>query len=536
MKKDTVAFISLQEYDNLGVGYMAAVLSLNGFRSKILDIRYKNQEIYRKITSCKPLIIGFSVVHHGCFKRFEEIIRYLRPRCENIHFTAGGHYATLNTDGIFSLLPELDSIVRFEGEYTILDLARKIQAGSDWRAVAGIAFKNQNQVIRNSPRPLEKDLDRFPYPYRPPLRKFAFEMPCVTMLAGRGCIYNCTFCNTRSFYSEAGGPLKRIRKPEMVAAEINYLNKFMKCYIFLFVDDDFPIRPYDSTEWISDFCSELRKYKLDENIMWKICCRPDEVYEPDFRLMKAHGLFSVFMGIEDGTDQGLGRLNKKITVERILGSITILKKLKIGIDYGFMLFQPNTTFRSLKENLDFLLTLFADGYSSLTFLKLLPFYKTKVESDLMKEGRLKLKSGEPDYDFQEAGMNEYYNYVTECFRRWLRHPNGVHNLSVICRNYFLVFSKCFSYNPGAASLKHELKKTISESNLFLIGEMKYLSGIFESGFYDTTELEKHKKLISDKDSFFAGKVYNIINRLYSLAFRNLLSGISNSKKHYKILA
>ena len=101
-------------------------------------------------------------------------------------------------------------------------------------------------------------------------------------------------------------------------------------------------------------------------------------------MMKRHGLFLVFLGIEDGTDSGLKVLNKKMSVSSTLSGIAILKRLEIGFDYGFMLFQPSTTFRSLLENIEFLKQLCADGYTPATFLKLVPFYDTKVAADLEK--------------------------------------------------------------------------------------------------------------------------------------------------------
>jgi radical SAM superfamily enzyme YgiQ (UPF0313 family) len=534
--KKTIAFITLGEFDNLGVGYMAAILKENGFRVKILDVRSSKRHIINKILTSKPLVIGFSIVYHGCFKRFTGLITYIRSHCGDIHFTAGGHYATLSTDELFREVPELDSIVRFEGEYPMLELAKCLESGSDWKSVAGIAYRGEDRIIKNAPGQLEKDLDKFPYPLRSSLRKFVFEMPCATLIAGRGCLYNCTFCNTRSFYNEAGGPVKRIRKPEMVAQEISYLNKISKCFIFLFVDDDFPVNPHNRIDWVDNFCLELYKHQLSDKIMWKICCRPDEVTESKFRLMKKHGLFSVFLGIEDGNDDGLKRLNKKITVQKIIEGIAILKKLKLNLDYGFMLFQPSTTFRSLNENFDFLINLFGDGYSPVTYLKLLPFYKTRVREQLLEEGRLKEADGMLDYDFIEPGMNEYYSFVMSCFRVWLRKPGSVHGLATLGNNYFLVFSKYFGSNAKAVRLKYMLKKIISSSNVFIINEMKQIANVYESECYlsDPDVLNKHEKLIIEMESFYTREIYKVIDRLYNLAFRSLFFMMSNEKNSNRI--
>ncbi len=104
-------------------------------------------------------------------------------------------------------------------------------------------------------------------------------------------------------------------------------------------------------------------------------------------MMKEHGLYQVFLGIDDGTDSGLIRLNKHMTVAESLRGINILKKLAIGFDYGFMLFQPASTFKSVNQNLDFLRQLCSDGSTPVTFLKLMPFLIQELKGNFdRKEG------------------------------------------------------------------------------------------------------------------------------------------------------
>ncbi|MDZ7634714.1 MAG: hypothetical protein U5L72_09970 [Bacteroidales bacterium] len=52
----------------------------------------------------------------------------------------------------------------------------------------------------------------------------------------------------------------------------------------------------------------LKKEYSREKILWKINCRPDEIDAESFAMMKQHGLFLAFIGLEDGTDDGLVKL------------------------------------------------------------------------------------------------------------------------------------------------------------------------------------------------------------------------------------
>ena len=169
----------------------------------------------------------------------------------------------------------------------------------------------------------------------------------------------------------------------------SYLYHKKNCSVFLFEDDDFPVRTVNGSDWLEKFCNELKGKNLADKIMWKINCRPDEVDYEKFALMKKQGLYLVFLGIDDGTDSGLKLLNKHMTVAQSLKGINTLKKLEIGFDYGFMLFQPASTFGSVNHNLDFLRQLCSDGTTPVSFLKLRPYCDTRIEMELKKEGRLK---------------------------------------------------------------------------------------------------------------------------------------------------
>jgi len=519
MKKDTIVFVAVTDYDNLGIGYMASLLSESGFVTKTIDFRVRKSVLLKTVRSLDPIIIGFSIIFLNHIKRFIELIEYLRENGLNCHFTAGGHYASLKYEELFQLSPTLDSIIRFEGEYPMLELAKAVSADNDWRSIESLVFKENHKIKVNSVYPVEKNLDRFPYPSRSGFKEYCFRKKFTVILAGRGCVHNCSFCNTREFYRQACGPLKRVRNPEMVVAEMHYLFHKNKCSVFLFHDDDFPVKSSTYPDWIVRFCNELKRTGLSNKIIWKINCRADDVEEESFSFMKEHGLYLVFLGLEDGTDTGLKKLNKQSTVTKNVEGLNILRKLDIGFDYGFMLFQPDTTFRSLNENLQFLRQVCGDGYTPVTFLKLMPLYDTRIEKELASAGRLCIRDGVGDYDFEEAPMNLYYDFVTDCFSEWLRYPEGVENISKWARNYLLVYDHYYNQPPEVIKMQKKIRKIISDSNLFLLDTMKELSYIFESNnlINEKYLLENCRKKIKSKHDHFKQDIINTMGRILSLA-------------------
>ncbi len=498
MNSSSVVFIAFQKRENLGIGYMYAILSEAGYEVHIIDVRNEKEEILQELKARKPLLVGFSVIFENHIYDFQELIEYLRSEGIQKSFYRWRHFASLRPAELFELAPALDSMVRFEGEHTILDLANHLQQDKDWKKVSGISYKTNGAIIHNKLRALEPDLDAFPFPHRPGLEEYALEKKYATLLAGRGCIYKCAFCDIREFYSQPPGPVKRIRKPEKVVEEMAGLHKEHDCRVFLFQDDDFPLKAGRTTFWVEEFCRELKEQKLMGQILWKINCRPDEVDSGLFDLMKTHGLFKVYLGIEDGTEAGLKKMNKRLEVADHIEGIRILKDLGISIDYGFMLFQPDSSFQSVNENLDFLEQICQDGYMPVFFLKMMPYLATRIEKELREEGRLKGRPGFLDYEFHESSMDEFYFFVNEHFSTWFHDPGGLNNYFKWAINYLAVYDFFHGYHPKIEPLAERIYNEVVQANHFIIKIMRELSALFESGKYvmdNESSLDRYSRSI-----------------------------------------
>jgi anaerobic magnesium-protoporphyrin IX monomethyl ester cyclase len=511
------------EYNNLGIGYISSMLKKSGFCSRILDFNNGRKRILKYIRDHDPVVIGFSITAYGYIEKHALLLDFLRKNGVCCHFTAGGHYPSLRTADLFERLPQLDSIVRFEGEYTIVELVQCITGSLDWKNIEGLAYRISGSVICNSVRQLEKNIDHFPFPKRNRLEKFAFELPLATIISGRGCLNNCTFCNTKSFYKGAGGPLKRVRKPEMVVSEMISLKKKRKCSVFLFMDDDFPV----NDKWVLQFCRELQTRGLSD-IFWKICCRPDEVEEGRFAMMKKNGMTLVFIGIEDGTNSGLERMNKRVKPEQIRNCIGILKKLGIGIDFGFLLFQPWTTFSSLYLNLDFLREICSDGYMPVTFQKMMPLYETRIAGELARQGRLRSSDIVNDYDLIPETLELFYKRSLDIFSAWLTHPYGLANLTRWVRNHFLVYRRYYGSDQEYRKLNRKFRKIVSDGNNFLIRNMKELALLFESGpLPDEAQNERKTGEVAFKHQKLVAQTYEVFDRLYSQVLKKSVENLRN---------
>ena len=261
----------------------------------------------------------------------------------------GGHFPSLSYQQTLELVPELDSVVRFEGEMTLLELADAIGTGTEWRTLQGIAYREQDHVRATPARRLLEDLDQLPYPDRNYQPKAVLGRSIMPLVASRGCARTCSFCSIHTFYRAAPGKVVRTRRPAAVVEEMRALHDQHDTRIFLFQDDDFPLFGPVWKRWATQFVEELHRSGLARDVIWKINCRADAVDRDLFIAMRDAGLYLVYMGLESGSEEGLETLHKQITVEQNLRAVNLLKSIDLMWEYGFMLLDPSSTFESVRD-------------------------------------------------------------------------------------------------------------------------------------------------------------------------------------------
>ncbi len=198
-----ILLVGFQHQGNLGLGYLASTLRQHGYTVIICDIEAPPDQIVAIALQSNPMIVGFSLIFQFYILQYKQIIGMLREAGVDCHFTMGGHFPSLSHVQTLNMVPQLDSVVRFEGEMTLLELADVIGNGRDWRIVPGIAFRADNESadsIATTPmRALVDDLDQLPYPDRNYEPEAAIGHKALPLLASRGCARTCSFCSIQTF-------------------------------------------------------------------------------------------------------------------------------------------------------------------------------------------------------------------------------------------------------------------------------------------------------------------------------------------------
>jgi radical SAM superfamily enzyme YgiQ (UPF0313 family) len=411
-----VLLVGFQDQDNLGLRYLMSAVNASGHQALIMTYGSDADLILKRIRRDQPDVVGFSLIFQYMAPDFGRVIGALREGGVTAHFTMGGHYASFEPAEILQRTPGLDSVVRFDGEMTLVRLLHCLGTGSDWRALRGIAFRTETGDVRVAPlAQVVENLDVLPCPDRNSIDYEGHPMPTASILGSRGCPWDCSFCSIRPFYEEQGGTLRRLRTPKAIVDEMVDLHLRRRVPIFLFQDDDFLAGGKNAKQWAMEIADLIAKAGFAGQIAFKISCRSDEIQQDILERLMAGGLTHVYMGVESGDEEGLLNMSKRLKPEAHLRAGEILKRLGLSFDFGFMLMDPYSTFRSVRQNVDFLETFIGDGWTVAPFCRMLPYAGTPIKRRLEAESRLLGTPFEPDYKFLDPKLDHFYDWLVKTF-------------------------------------------------------------------------------------------------------------------------
>jgi anaerobic magnesium-protoporphyrin IX monomethyl ester cyclase len=186
------------------------------------------------------------------------------------------------------------------------------------------------------------------------------------------------------------------------------------------------------------------------------------------------------MGIESGVEAGLDILHKQMTVEGNLGAVQTLKDLGILFGYGFMLFDPSSSFGSIRENISFLRKIVGDGSAAATFSRMLPYGGTPIRDQLRAEGRLRGDITRPDYVFLDPRINEYHRLLSRTVRPWINGEGLSYQLNYALDELETV-RRLVPGTEGGAGYHAKLRALTCESNEALFATVERSVDAFEVG-------------------------------------------------------
>ena len=310
----------------LGLEYIAAVAEPH---ARVLDTVDMRQETGRTKDFLRPDtdLVCFSVN----WDRDPEFLREeIRSVGSETMVILGGRHVTEDPDRWLSELPNVDMVVRGDGE----EAMEEICSGLPLERITGLSFRRNGRIVHNpnrTPGPVKDNLypnrRRRRYSYEIDFEGLATGLTIDTLSSSRGCPYNCTFC---SFSRNPWGEKRpwSARSPESVVEELAQI----KAPIVGFTDDLFTLK-MDRVERICDLilARKIRK-KFLINARLEIAKHPKVL-----RKMERAGFVLLMLGIESTCDRTLRSMGKGFDTQRIREYCNVLRHSSMVLHGYFIL-------------------------------------------------------------------------------------------------------------------------------------------------------------------------------------------------------
>lgn len=276
----------------------------------------------------------------------------------------GGKFPTISP---VEALDMGDYACKGEGELPLLRMFERLRQGRDFRDIRGLWYKNDaGRVVDMGQERLYQEMDDIPYPAIGEARMHFIELNDLSdhdpeldeeemlMMAGRGCVYLCSFCVNSLLIpmNRGNGRFVRIRSPEHIIEEVNYRrSRCPNARFICFNDEVFGV--FD--DWVADFAA---KYKEHVDLPFEFELVPKLIKEHNVKLLAEAGLFSLHFGIQSGHDEIRREvMHRPGTNAEFLEKAAILRKHGIKPQFDIILGNPFDTDEALASALDLLLAL-----------------------------------------------------------------------------------------------------------------------------------------------------------------------------------
>ncbi|HNX90294.1 MAG TPA: hypothetical protein PKG81_00360 [Candidatus Omnitrophota bacterium] len=249
----------------LGLARVGSNLKANGIITEYIDADNKGYSaaVLAKEVACLrnsvkgPMVLGISVLPGGkeYLKEFFANLSGMTNGMKDVYIATGGYLPTMTFREFMDAFPEIDFVIKAEGEAAMVELVRAINGHTSMNEVMNLVYRdNSGKAVESKKYHVlsREELDKLPPPDYSKLIDADDLFWKKTLLdTSRGCPGYCNFCGLHDFMGESKSDdvtrreckIKdkwwRGRSPKKVVDEMEYLHKKFGITGVDIVDDDF---------------------------------------------------------------------------------------------------------------------------------------------------------------------------------------------------------------------------------------------------------------------------------------------------------
>lgn len=310
----------------LGLLSLAGPLIDHGHEVTLIDADAGHLRIPEVIQRLRDVGAQFALVGHSgsmvANPSSLTLCREVKQAIPEITIVYGGVYPSYASEEILSQFPEVDLIVRGEGEITITELMSALRGeGRSLRDVAGLTWRDGHDIVSNLARPPIQDLDQFRVAWE--LLDWSLyrnnHLPGRIALVqfSRGCPLTCTYCGQWKYWKKW-----RHRSIAKFVDELEFLETQCGVSMVWTADENWG----DDPALLHRLLTAIADRGLKLRIFCAMCAK-DVVRDREvLSLYKRAGIVCLMMGIESFDDDVLKKVNKANPGGITREAISLLRK------------------------------------------------------------------------------------------------------------------------------------------------------------------------------------------------------------------
>ena len=337
-----VGLLSLKAYaDQADAGADIRVIELNGLinQGKIPNDDDFYEHVVDTILEDDDDFVGLMTdadsLHHTL-----AIAERVKRRRTGAKICLGGPASSPMSDLLMQTFPQVDYIVRGEGEETFVELIHCLKEGKEPSEVQGLTWRKGGlRAVVNPERHLEDDLDQIPIPDFEHY-DMAYGAP-LYLDVGRGCPFVCSFCATAPFWKRK----YRMKSADRIIAEAVLARDKYGRTVIHFSHDIFTC----DKKWTLEFCQQLIDNPL--GVQWTCSTRTDIIDPEVLEKLSEAGCVEIYYGIESGSARLQKEIDKNLDLDWARDIVAKTREVGIRPVTGFILGYPMEDRETLGDTL-----------------------------------------------------------------------------------------------------------------------------------------------------------------------------------------